>query len=617
MIIIQEKSEEEEISQEKEEVEVPIRELENVWIAEVTEDTIMIVEGDEQVTYRCHGADVFVREQIADLRIQGETVCEITIKNHKISGKVLSNGTDSIMIEEYGTIPIATNMKTYQIYGTVQEVSKNQIVIGYDYTDFIIEDNHIVAALLVHKQPMEEIRVLLKTSGFASDLHENITLLPHAQYTIRSGEEEWIVSQGESVELSENSDYFVEDMIEVIPSVLTGKMEIPSIVRAQSTPLYRGGFTIQKRDDGLVIINILPLEEYLYAVVPSEMPASYPIEALKAQAICARTYAYHSMEVAGKPQYGAHVDDSTGFQVYQNIAEQEATTRAVKETQGQLLYHDNALADTYYYSTSCGYGSDTRVWNDNEYDENFYIQPLSISSSSVSSNEMIRMSANMKDEALFYEFISTIGENDFEKEQSYYRWTYELKEVDTKTILNKLQTRGAVVPNRFVVYELNTDKEVELSNIQELGTISSIEVGERLEGGNLNMLRLLTTKYEIQIHKEYNIRYVLGNEEAILRNINNTEIPTTSIVPSAFFAIELSYMGEEVIGYRLLGGGYGHGVGMSQNGAKEMALTGLTCEEIIQFFYQGTRIVLNELIEECCNEVYVCYHTTINQREFN
>ena len=56
---------------------------------------------------------------------------------------------------------------------------------------------------------------------------------------------------------------------------------------------------IADTNQGLVLINELPLEEYLYSVVPSEMPASYPMEALKAQAVCARTYGYRYLAQPG------------------------------------------------------------------------------------------------------------------------------------------------------------------------------------------------------------------------------------------------------------------------------------------------------------------------------
>ena len=108
--------------------------------------------------------------------------------------------------------------------------------------------------------------------------------------------------------------------------------------RSQGTPAYRGSIELIKGENGILVINEVLLEEYLYAVVPSEMPASYPLEALKSQAVCARTYAYDKMCRAGLPAYGAHVDDSAAFQVYNNIEENADTTRAVKETAGLALF---------------------------------------------------------------------------------------------------------------------------------------------------------------------------------------------------------------------------------------------------------------------------------------
>lgn len=119
--------------------------------------------------------------------------------------------------------------------------------------------------------------------------------------------------------------------------MLTGKLTLKNVGRSQGIPSYRGALELLDTEEGIIVINEVLLEEYLYSVVPSEMPSKYPGEALKAQAVCARTYAYGHMEHAGYPQYGAHVDDSTSYQVYNNILEQESTSAAVKETYGQLL----------------------------------------------------------------------------------------------------------------------------------------------------------------------------------------------------------------------------------------------------------------------------------------
>lgn len=71
---------------------------------------------------------------------------------------------------------------------------------------------------------------------------------------------------------------------------------ITSIERSQGTPVYTGKMEIKACDEGLVLVNDLYLEDYLTRVVPSEMPPSYEKEALKAQAVCARTYAYRQIQ---------------------------------------------------------------------------------------------------------------------------------------------------------------------------------------------------------------------------------------------------------------------------------------------------------------------------------
>jgi Sporulation protein and related proteins len=78
----------------------------------------------------------------------------------------------------------------------------------------------------------------------------------------------------------------------------------------------------------------LSLEEYLYTVVPSEMPIKFGLEALKVQAIASRSYAIRCFKSEGYAAFGAHVDDSTASQVYNSIAEQPIAVQAVDETRG-------------------------------------------------------------------------------------------------------------------------------------------------------------------------------------------------------------------------------------------------------------------------------------------
>ncbi len=189
---------------------------------------------------------------------------------------------------------------------------------------------------------------------------------------------------------------------------------------------YRGKLELIEEKEGFVVINELPLEEYLYSVVPSEMPASYPMEALKAQAICARTYAYLHVLSPAYPQWNAHVDDTTAFQVYHSVAEQESTNRAVQETEGMVLLNPtaDALAQTYYYSTSCGYGSDAHVWRTKYSDRYPYIISKAINRNETSSEDLT--------EEVFEEFIKSCREDDYESGEEWYRWTYEVKKMDVQ-----------------------------------------------------------------------------------------------------------------------------------------------------------------------------------------
>ncbi|MFR4578853.1 MAG: SpoIID/LytB domain-containing protein [Clostridium fessum] len=78
--------------------------------------------------------------------------------------------------------------------------------------------------------------------------------------------------------------------------------------------------------------------------------------------ICARTYAYRQIKANAYSRYGAHVDDSTNYQVYNNTESSERTNLAVKETDGKIVYYNDTPAETYYFSTSCGYSTDGTIW---------------------------------------------------------------------------------------------------------------------------------------------------------------------------------------------------------------------------------------------------------------
>ncbi len=136
-------------------------------------------------------------------------------------------------------------------------------------------------------------------------------------------------------------------------------MRLRSPVRfdASSAPLtldglpYRGSLVIGRSGSGLYVVNDVPLESYLRGVVPREMPGELASEALRAQAVAARSYALATM----KPHSSFDLYADTRSQVYGGIrAEHEATDRAVASTAGEVLSWQGGVATTYFSSTSGG-----------------------------------------------------------------------------------------------------------------------------------------------------------------------------------------------------------------------------------------------------------------------
>jgi stage II sporulation protein D len=114
---------------------------------------------------------------------------------------------------------------------------------------------------------------------------------------------------------------------------------------------YRGRMVLSRDGRAVLVVNSVGLEQYLYGVVPSEMPASWPAEALKAQAVVARSYALRSR----RPGALYDVFSDVRSQVYRGVlAETSATNAAVEGTRARVVTASGAIAQTFFFSTSGG-----------------------------------------------------------------------------------------------------------------------------------------------------------------------------------------------------------------------------------------------------------------------
>lgn len=393
----------------------------------------------------------------------------------------------------------------------------------------------------------ETIRVLIKSNGFEQIVHNEIkcsaetgmkvttvgAVVPETDQQEKYEEQIQHIEPEETITIMPDDPRFQNGTIRIEPEDPKGKILLESLTRGYGNPSYRGKIELCKTAEGIVLINELKVEEYLYAVVPSEMPASYEMEALKAQAVCARSYAYNQSRAYAYPEYQAHVDDSTSFQVYGNSREQESTIRAVDETYGKKVWYNGQVATTYYYSTSSGRTTTIEAWGKELNESNSYLQSI--------------------------ELVNDKMEH-YEKELPWYRWT-------------------ATIPKEKM------EELVELNTGINLGELKSVTITERGAGEIAQTLTVEGTDNTVVVETENKIRSALGGRGYQIERQDGTVVDSSKLLPSAFFTITF-----EKDSYIIEGGGYGHGIGMSQNGANEMAKSGKNYEEILTTFYKGVEV---------------------------
>lgn len=587
-----------------------VRVLNNVWIMGADESGITIFEDGERKKYSFKEGYTWgaeneniseeLRDRLADVELTDDAVSNIEIKTDKINGRVLSADSEGIEFEGLGIIPLSDDYKGYRTYNSPRMCTIADLAFGYNFADFIVENGEICGFFLAREEAMEDIRVLIKTSEYSGICHDSVVLTCKADFHAAGGSGEDGFTQdfqaGEEVVLDRESDLFKYGRVTIwSDNVINNEIVLKSVSRSQGTPSYRGKIELICDEEGIIVVNELPLEEYLYSVVPSEMPSTYPAEALKAQAICARTYAYGHMEHAAYPEYGAHVDDSTTYQVYNNIAERESSTLAVKESFGQLLYTDDGnLTGTYYYSTSCGVGTDANIWKTEEAPTLTYLKAKPISPESFESvvwseadggEQASEIALRLQDNDAFAEFISSGNPEDYEASEGWYRWTYTVEELNAEYLYEILKKRQEA--NSKLVLKMDDNGEFSEGKIEKFDTIKDLYVAKRGAGGVCDELVIETDAGSYKVITEHNIRYVLNDGQTKVVRQDGSEVEMPTLLPSAFFSLSVVREKGNVVGYTLTGGGFGHGVGMSQNGAKNMADAGLSAEDILSFFFEG------------------------------
>lgn len=347
---------------------------------------------------------------------------------------------------------------------------------------------------------------------------------------------------------------------------------------------YPGELTYYEEENGWVIVNEVPLEEYLCRVVPSEMPSAYAPEALKAQAVCARTYAVWQMQEYAYPEYEAHVDDSVSYQVYNQIESQESTSRAVEKTAGQIMLYGDGPVKAYYFATSCGSTTDETIWEKGDREQTPYISYRRVGTSD--------SVPDLTDEKTFAKFIRKKHAGDLEISEPWYRWSCYVPLSQIKKNVEKwMRTRAEHSEDGIL---LKDGDDYIWPDADTIGEIQDAEIIERNTGGAVQQMVLTGKEGTLKIKYEYNIRLMLGIPGGVIQKNDGSESEGGNLLPSGYFVLEPVEKDGKLDGYQVYGGGLGHGAGMSQNGARLLAEQGYGYDEILEYFYKGIRLAILE-----------------------
>ena len=529
---------------------------ENAWISGFPGKTVTVFIGNIQREFPVKGVlkdESEISGQIGDLYLKGGTPKRLVLKKEKITGTVLAVRDTEIEIDGYGSVPLADQFKIYRTYGVLREQQKKDILVGYHMQEFVVADGKICAALTTEKPDIDMIRVLIMTNGFKSLFHDTITLSCDSMAVLEYGDEKDAktesIAAGETVTIKPGDSRVASGRLTFRSANEGGMITVHSLERAQGMPVYPGHMEITEESDGLLLLNEVDLEEYLKRVTPSEMPPTYELEALKAQAVCARTYAWRQIQGNAYSTYGAHVDDSTNFQVYNNTLTFDSTDTAVNETFGQLLEYNGDPIEAFYYSTSDGHGTDGSVWGADA-SNTPYLRAVTINNKA----KKLDLTSN----EAFESFIKDENTDAYDSDFPMFRWNTKT----TSTILDE--------------------------KIGGVGRITGLTITSRGAGGYAKTLKVVGTEGSKTFSGQSRIRSILGNVSLVYNRKDGFTSTGWDTLPSGFIYIENNGTDEnQVTTFTIYGGGFGHGVGMSQNGAQGMAKQGKTCQEILKFFYDG------------------------------
>lgn len=525
-----------------------------------------------------------------------------SVKEQIIKSKLLLIDTENNYIEllDCNKTQLSKNVQIKKyLNNQLQAASIEDLMIGMDnlYVKSVGEE---ITQILIDGNPIfNRIRVAIRNSinniaDNATLYHDQITIKVNKATSIRTydGSASYNINAGSTINFyckNNSISFYIDNILytstkRLIINETDTEITVSSISRGVGTPTYSGNLEIAMSNNRLILINDVLMEDYLLKVVPSEMPASWHIEALKAQAIAARTYAYKEIYNKKYLREGYVVDDSESSQVYNNQNKQNSTTTAVTLTKGQTMFYNNEPIVAYYYSCSSGLtGNGNEVWIKNQVIEDIpYLHGKNFTS----------LAVNTEDEDSMLNFYKTINISDAPSaSSSNFRWLITMTKENLRETLNV--NIPLMVKGNESSYPILKNGEWVIDDFpSDIGTINKVFVSERGKSGVVVSLQIEASNVTFRIYNQYNIRFTIRPKDVSttvmkynangFSNQYTSQSTNPSILTSGYFALECE---GDIINF--YGGGSGHGVGMCQYSANSLANNGKSSQEILKAFYDN------------------------------
>jgi len=334
---------------------------------------------------------------------------------------------------------------------------------------------------------------------------------------------------------------------------------------------YRDYLIFNRVGNVIEVINCVSLNHYLYGVVPMEMPSSFPLEALKAQAIAARNFVLSNMNKHILSGY--NLCDSTDCQVYGGYdRETDNTNRAVDETVGIVIKYNGEIINATYHSNSGGYTENSEnVWGGHV----SYLKAVNDEFSNGAPNTDWQIVLSKDDiKAKLMKIGVNIGE---------IVSIVPLDKTDSGRVINLkiIGTNGEHILEKNKIRQVlgYNDIKSNLFNIETIAGNASFDGAQDvyvIDGKIGKPIKAKIDDINVIDDEEKRILSSRGSYSRVLTNNGIEEIKH-----------EVNFTDKQFI---IKGKGFGHGVGMSQWGARKMAELGYSYEEILKHYYNGVEL---------------------------